>query len=193
MNLRTLLFTAALSLITSLGYSQKEVSIFPYLKTAYSIVTVQNASNSTVIMSIVDNKSNETIYKTKINDKGFTQRLFDLTELEDGNYSIELANEVKENFEIKNNKLQAEVPTFFAENKTFFRLSNESIYITRFSFDEKPFSVSIINQKGEELFEKRYSADKTFTGKFDISELPNGDYNVILNSKADQSEYAFSK
>jgi len=193
MKLRTLLFTAALSLITSLGFAQNEVSILPYLKTDYSIVTVQNTTSDALILSIVDESSNETIYKTRIEEKGFSQKLFDLRKLEDGEYSIELSNNSKKNFEIIDNKLQAEFSLEYAENKTYFRLSKESVYVTRFSFDEKPFSVSITNNEGEELFEKVYCANKSFTGKYDISNLPIGKYNLILNSKADQSQYAFSK
>jgi len=193
MNLRTLLFTAVFSLITSVGFAQNEISILPYLKTDYSIVTVQNTTKDAIILSIVDESSDETIYKTRVEEEGFSQRLFDLSNLEDGEYSIELSNKSKENFEIRNNKLHAESTSEYAANKTFFRLSKKSVYVTRFSFDEKPFSISIINNNGEELFEKIYEANKSFTGKYDISNLPNGEYNLILNSKTDQTQYAFSR
>ena len=89
LKLRGLALAAALVLSLSSAFAGGNVKINPYLNTDYSIVSVFNTSDSNLKLKVYD-ENGYVFYSETITAETNTQKLFDLSYLEDGNYSLVL-------------------------------------------------------------------------------------------------------
>jgi len=89
LKLRGLALTAALVLSLSSAFASGNVKINPYLNTDYSIVSVFNTSESNLKLKVYD-ENGYVFYSETITAETNTQKLFDLSYLADGNYSLVL-------------------------------------------------------------------------------------------------------
>ncbi len=89
LKLKGLALTAALVLSLSSAFASGNVKINPYLNTDYSIVSVFNTSESNLKLKVYD-ENGYVFYSETITAETNTQKLFDLSYLADGNYSLVL-------------------------------------------------------------------------------------------------------
>ncbi len=193
-----LFFVATATFAGEGGKTAANVSVLPYLDTDYSIVSLSNPVNKVALFSIKDAEG-FTVYKEWINKSGFAQKILDFSNLEDGEYSAVLktkgVDEVSQKFEIVDHKLVASTKEVLTEEqlKAFFHLVDNMLYVSHISFGSNFFGISISDAIGEEIFEKGFVGNSTYSGKFDISELPNGEYVISINSGNKEYSYAFRK
>jgi len=121
LKLRGLALTALFVLSLSSAFASGNIRINPYLNTDYSIVSIINTSESNQKLKVYDENGN--IYYTQtVEAETNSQKLFDLSNLEDGNYSLVLIGEnsrVEETFQIAARKLVVSDNSMqLAENKT---------------------------------------------------------------------------
>ena len=193
-NLAALLFAIFLTGTAASTSAQGTVRINPYLNTDLSIVSIINPSNASLRMKIYDEEGT-LYYSQKIQEKTTDQKLFDFSYLEDGTYKIVLNGDsidLEKEFDVVNKKLALK-ETNETNEKTFFRADNNNVFVTYLSFDQENFQISITDQEGEEVFLKSYNSTPRFTQKFDVKELPQGEYNVRLISNSKEYNYAFRK
>ncbi|WP_282036751.1 hypothetical protein [Saccharicrinis aurantiacus] len=188
----------AFGLVVSAQEEQQEavVKVFKYLDTDYSVVSVSNPTNKSACLIIKD-QDGEVVVKKSISKDSYSQEILDLTNLNDGKYTAVLSTKdmepVKENFALINNKVTDATIMSAEELKAFFRLNDNILYVSHIAFGANNFGISIEDAIGDEVFEQGYEGNNTFSGKFDISALPNGDYSVKIKSGEEQYSYVFSK
>tara|TARA_R110001583_G_scaffold16041_2_gene65105 strand:- start:2604 stop:3011 length:408 start_codon:yes stop_codon:yes gene_type:complete len=120
LKLRGLALVAILSLSLSTAFASDTLRINPYLNTDYSIVSVFNTSDANLKLKVYD-EDGHSFYSETINAETSTQKLFDLSLLSDGNYSLVLVGRntrIEEQFVVKAQKLAVSTETMqIAENK----------------------------------------------------------------------------
>jgi len=107
LKLRGLALTALFVLSLSSAFASGNIRINQYLKTDYSIVSVFNTSDSNLKLQVYDMDGN-IYYSQTIDAETSSQKLFDLSNLEDGNYSLVLVGKnsrVEETFQVVAQKL----------------------------------------------------------------------------------------
>ncbi|RUT79179.1 DUF3244 domain-containing protein [Ancylomarina longa] len=194
LNLKGIVLGVILFLGANAAFATGNIRINSYLDTDLSIVSIINPTQAPLRMNITDEAGN-LYYSKKVSSATTAQKLFDFSYLEDGVYKIVLnGNEenIEKSFEIVNNKLVAAKVEKDTE-KTMFRADANNLFITYLSFDNKDLNISITDEFGNEVFTKSYTSEPTFSKKFNVEALPEGDYKVRLISNNKEYNYAFSK
>ncbi len=177
--------------------SASTVSIYPYLNTDFSVLSLNNQSESNAILTI-EGKDGEVFHRELISKAGFTQKVLDFSYLSDGEYSVVLKSKGKEyfskDFAVKNHKIASDVKKDVASNAntTFANVVDNTLIVSYIPFGVKSVDVTI-SSSSEEIFTETFKAERTFSKKFDISALPKGDYHVTINSEDKNYTYAFRK
>jgi hypothetical protein len=120
LKLRGLALVAILASSLSTAFASDTLRINPYLNTDYSIVSVFNTSNANLKLKVYD-EDGHIFYSETINAETSTQKLFDLSYLADGNYSLVLVGKntrIEEQFIVKAQKLAVSTEMMqLAENR----------------------------------------------------------------------------
>jgi len=120
LKLSVLALTAIFVLSLSTAFASDNLRISPYLNTDYSIVSVFNTSEANLKLKVYD-EDGHVFYSETIDAETNTQKLFDLSYLADGNYSLVLVGKntrIEELFVVKAKKLAVSTEmTQIAENK----------------------------------------------------------------------------
>ena len=120
LKLRGLALVAVLAFSLSSAFASDTLRINTYLDTDYSIVSVFNTSDANLKLRVYD-EDGHIFYSETINAETSTQKLFDLSNLADGNYSLVLVGKntrIEEQFVVKAQKLAVSTETMqIAENK----------------------------------------------------------------------------
>ncbi|MCW3785815.1 hypothetical protein [Plebeiibacterium sediminum] len=174
------------------------VSIFPYLDTDYSVLSLNNSSEKSAVLTI-QGTDGEVFHREVISKAGFTQKVLDFSYLADGSYSVNLKAKGTEYFSkpfmVKNHKVVVDsdiTEVASNANTSFANVVDNTLTVSYIPFGKKSVDVTI-SSDSEEIFTETYTADKTFSKKFDISALPKGNYQVSINSADKNYSYAFSK
>lgn len=193
-NLKGIVLGALLFLSTSSTFATGKIKINPYLDTDLSIISIINPTKSELRMKIYDKEGN-LYYSKKVNSTTADQKIFDFSYLEDGIYKIVLSGaeeKTEKEFIIEGKKLKVENNNEIAE-KTLFRSENNNLFVSYYSSENKAFRISIIDALGNEVFEESYTSAPTFSKKFNVTALPEGEYKVRLISNNKEYNYAFRK
>ncbi len=120
LKLKGLTLVALFTLSLNTAFASGNVKINPYLNTGYSIVSVFNTSASNLKLKVYD-EDGYIFYSQTVKAKTNEQKLFDLSYLADGNYSLVLVGDntrIEEQFEVKAKKLVNSTEMMqLAENK----------------------------------------------------------------------------
>ena len=102
-----LALAAVLTLSLSSAFASGNLTINKYLNTDYSIVSVFNTSDSNLKLKVYDNNGH-VFYSETIKAESNTQKLFDLSNLSDGDYALVLVGDntrIEKPFIVKAKKL----------------------------------------------------------------------------------------
>ena len=120
LKLKGLALAAVLTLSLSSVFASGQVHINKYLDTDYSIVSILNTTDSNLKLKVYD-YTGQVFYSETITAETTTQKLFDLSYLEDGNYSLVLVGKntkVETPFVVKAKQLDVSNETMqIAENR----------------------------------------------------------------------------
>ena len=120
LKLKGLALAAVLTLSLSSVFASGQVHINKYLDTDYSIVSILNTTDSNLKLKVYD-YTGQVFYSETINAETTTQKLFDLSYLADGNYSLVLVGKntkVETPFVVKAKQLDVSNETMqIAENR----------------------------------------------------------------------------
>lgn len=194
--LRGVALGVMLTLVLSVSAQESIVKVNKYLNSDYSVVSVANPDQKPARL-VIKNDDGEVVMKKSIARAAFSQEILDLSNLNDGKYTAVLSNRneelVKEEFALINNQVSDATIMSAEELKAFFRLNDNILYVSHIAFGANTFGISIEDAIGEEIFEKGFEGNSTYSGKFDISALPNGEYSVKINSGKKHYSYVFKK
>ncbi len=173
-----------------------KVTVNPYLNTDYSVLSVANPTEKTAKFVITDG-SGAVVHKEWLSNKAFSQKILDFSGLNDGRYTAKISVKGEEiasqKFAVANHQVSDERIMSKEELKAFFRLNDNILYVSHIAFGANTFGISIEDAIGDQVFEKGFDGNSTYSGKFDISALPDGSYSVKINSGSKEYSYAFTK
>lgn len=196
--LRRILPVAVLALLSTGAFGKGKIFINSYLKTDYAVITAQHDATDNYRVKIYDADGSELYSSSRINGAASFQKLFDLTSLDDGEYMIELTTKKEkssEKFIIENHELvKADVASNESDVlKAFFRVANDMLYVSHLNFDNASLSISIDDRFGAEVYNSQIPSESTYSGMFDLTNLPSGAYQVSLTSGNKEYSYEFNK
>ncbi|TRX72610.1 hypothetical protein [Carboxylicivirga sp. M1479] len=196
--LRRLLPVAVLALLSTGAFGKGKIFINSYLKTDYAVITARYDAAENFRLKIVDQDGSELYSSSRINGASSFQKLFDLSSLEDGEYTIELTSKNEkssEKFIITNHEL-IKADSKESENEAlnaFFRVAENKLYVSHMNFDKAALSIKIDDKFGTEIYNSSLPTKDTYSGMFDLSKLPSGEYQVSLVSGNKEYSYGFDK
>lgn len=137
------------------------------------------------ILNIKNNKG-VVVYKKEVEKSGTFSKLFNLSALENGNYSAELVKDFE--IEIKNFEVKNGLVTFFNTSsekifKPVIRSKGNFIYVSKIEFNNKPLEVDIYYNDEIVLSETLKGDGKEILKRaYQLSDSKSGDYIVVINS-----------
>jgi len=186
-----------LALLPTGAFAKGKIFINSYLATDYAVITANYGSTDRFRVKIFDETGTELYTSSRMNGSSF-QKLFDLTAFQDGIYTIELTGRkdvVSESFIVKDHKLvkpdNSEIKSEIL--KAFFRITDEKLYVSHLNSEKAVLSIRINDASGIELYNSELPSKSTYSGMFDLTNLPAGEYQVSLISGNKEYNYAFNK
>ncbi len=175
-----------------------KMSIVPYLSTDYSIISYNNTGSNNAVLTIKDDLGN-VVFSDKFAGTGFTQKVLDFSNIEDGTYRADLSIKgkavVSESFKIENHKLasikKAEPVAY--QPKSFANVVENTLYVSHLSLGGSAFAVSITDKAGTKVYENEKVDKPIYSQKFDVASLPKGEYTLNINSVNGDFTYDFQK
>jgi hypothetical protein len=194
LNFKTLLGTLSVLMILfvagNVAYGSGNTYVFPVKGSQEAIIHFAVPENSDASISIVDINGNGIYYATVPSGKVYS-KLFDFTNLDEGLYSlyITLGNIIDKNeFEVNHSgislvKTNKEYKPSFSRDGKFMLVNflNEGANKVSISMRDNLSTFYTEKDPGSFPFEKAY----------DISNLPAGDYSVVLTAGGNDYYYYF--
>lgn len=168
-----------------------KVYMHPLQKQAHATITLAEFEEGYSTISIEGGSNNDVYYSEILNTPQNFSKVFDLSTLDDGDYSlkVKVKNDIKErHFSIEDGKISVMYenlaePKFNAVGqKAFFELPNTG---------QTAYSISVISPKGEELYSSN-SNDEIIKKQFDFSSSEFGAYQVNVSSNVDAYSFSFN-
>ncbi len=124
------------------------------------------------------------LFQDKIDQKFDFKRKFDLSKLPDGSYIFEIdhGNQIKQySFTILNNEVSIADHCAAIFKPTF--ISKEyNLDISYLNLDKEAVSLSIYDQNGKNLVSEKVVNKQIVEKRYDLSLLPNGNYQVVIKT-----------
>jgi len=189
---------AVLVLLSTGSFAKGKIFINSYLRTDYAVITARHDVAENYKIRIVNEEGTELYASSRIKGVSSFQKLFDLSSMSDGEYCIELASKnasLVEKFKVKDHKLlKSETEELETELlNAFFRFSDEKLYVSHMNFDKAELGISIDDASGIEIYNSALPIESSYSGMFDLTNLPSGEYQVTLMSGNKEYNYEFNK
>ncbi|AUC86719.1 hypothetical protein CW731_11740 [Polaribacter sp. ALD11] len=131
----------------------------------------------------IKNKNGAIIYSQEIENSGTYSQIFDLSKIEEGNYTTELEKDYEiiiKTFTVLNREVT------FKEEKTIFkpviRIENNLILISKIDFDKEPLKVKLYYKNEVIHSETVVSSTSILKRVYRVSKELKGDYRVVIYS-----------
>ena len=176
--------------IVSIGIATDlpKISIVPMLDKK-AIVTATNTKSAFFELTIKAQSGNIVYYKRSENPLTNYQKVFDFSNLENGDYVLKLHvnnTSLDQKFLVKGNKVVPGNSQIHFD--PFFSFKDNLLKFSYLNFEEEKVKIKIYDTKGM-IFKKNLGTNFTITDGFDLSKLENGKFEVILYSL--NHEYIF--
>lgn len=159
------------------------------------LVAVETPQASEMEVTINDDLGAIVYYKQTNKPIASYKKIFDVKNLENGEYSIELKTNglvSKRELVIDENNIFVGKADNAALEQPFFGLENETLVLTHLNFEKEKYRLSIFDDEGL-VYESPVEAVTPINAGFDISKLKTGNYEVVLNSDSREFSYSFSR
>jgi hypothetical protein len=170
---------------------------------ASGYLNVSSLENSTKLLLELSNKAPEQIdfyvlnnrdqkfFKTNISGTSEFSEVIDLSELENGRYTLvtQLANQkYNQVIKVKNNMIE-EIDSYYSFEPVY-KLENNSLYVHHIDDRSEIVQVRIENQFGEQ-FEEEFFFEDVFSKAFKLDYLTEGYYTLNLSTERDSFTFEF--
>lgn len=125
----------------------------------------------------------ETVYRQIIKKDGSYRKLFDLSALENGNYTVELDKDFEvliKSFKVEDDRVIFYDDDFKKIHKPYIRNKKELLLISKFNFDNAPLKITIFYEN-EIIFTETVKTKDLLKKAYRLSENQEGAYKVVVN------------
>jgi hypothetical protein len=186
--------------LVSPASAKGKIIVYPYLDTDYALVSALSEDMTDFAVEIKASNGDLVYSSGKVGNNAHFNKLFDFSELSDGEYVAILKSSgkifLKDEFSVINGKLvTAKAIEENNEEELTAKVWTKSNFLF-VSYLNKSFdscSLKLKDESGNVLFESSLPKELTYSGKFDVSALPSGTYYVSLISGKNESSYAIRK
>lgn len=193
-----MLLLAAVVLSSASVFAKGKISVSPYPKSSYAVISVEPSVEALYSIAIF-NASGDVVYSSNRVENGTVfSKVFDFSKLEDGEYKIRLRSKgnpvVEERFTVKSGALvsgdlKADVT---AEDVKIWKKS-DVVYVSHLNRNLNGMVVRLVDSRGSVIYDKSIPAELTYSGKFNVSSLPKGNYSLSFVSGNKVFNYEFKK
>lgn len=158
-----------------------------------AVVAITNENPAYFEVSIETQKGDLVYYKKSSTPLTDYQKTFDFTNLENGDYVINLKvndTELSKNFNV--NSKQIMVGESVLKFDPYFAFGDDVLKFSLLNVDQESFRFSIYSD-GELVYQKKLGNNYSLQKGFDLSKLGKGEYNVILSSPSNEYSYSLVK
>lgn len=135
-----------------------------------------------------------TLHTENVEKVGDFMKVFDLSALENGNYSLEFEKdfivEVKSIKVTENNVIFDNTATKVIY-KPVLRTDNYKVMISKIAFDKKPLKISLYHE-GNVIFTETLSGDKILNRVYSLDDKVKGEYRIVLHNNGRSYTNTFS-
>lgn len=183
--IKSKILVIAFMFITLIGYAKSEinfnnaVSVLEAKKVKVEFKDVKLGNKL-----VIRNEENVELHSEKISQKGDFSKIFDLSSLENGKYSIELHKDfeiIVESFLIDDNQVMYSEDSEKVIFKPIVRNEENLILISKISFDKEPLMVSLY-YNNDLIYSETVTGDTILNRVYKLNKELKGDYRVVLYS-----------
>lgn len=190
--LRALLVLVSFVTLGGNALSSGNVSFKPLTEEGKVLVSLEDSQTELISISIEDKYENVVYYSSKVSGDELYKKVFDVSNLADGNYSLIAdfgTNKVREEFEVLDSKVVYSKTSGEIECKPVFKVKDNSLIVLYQCPLNNPVKVDF--KENSETFYTHKSDKSQLAAKYNLSQLPNGEYSVVLNSGDRRYTYNF--
>lgn len=146
------------------------------------IINLQLSNNDGDLNVLIKDIEGIVLYEEEFKGTNLSKR-FNLDLLPDGDYTIELSSQTKTTtipLKIENSKVKVLEGSEVVIYKPIVRIKDNMVYISKLSTIGEKVSVEFYENDAI-LYKSKPISDVTFGKVLDISNLPKGDYKLVLN------------
>lgn len=178
--IKNYLVIATLMLGTLIGYANENNTDFNFLKGKKIKVEFKTVKKGELLS--IKNEEGNIIYSLEIKNSGSYSRIFDLSKLEEGNYTTELEKDYE--IIIKSFSVMAGDITFGKEQiifKPVIRTENDLVLISKLNFEKKPVKISLYYNNDLIFSETITNSEALLKRIYKLSEKEEGSYSVVMH------------
>ncbi|QQS52371.1 MAG: hypothetical protein IPM71_06450 [Bacteroidota bacterium] len=156
-----------------------------------AVISLVEIEAKQVNLSIENDEETVIFYSTHVKNTSDFNRVFDFSRLADGNYVIVVKwnNEiVKKPIAIEDSKVIVKETELV--NEPVFRLSDKTLLVFLNNPSKSKTEVKILTEEG--VFFEDSGSEANFARKYDLSNLPTGEYEVLLSNKRKSFNHTIS-
>ncbi len=184
----TMLFAFVAFANTLMASGNLKVNIHP-LESEKAIIAISNAEESNFQISILNDQGEVVYYKETTDGNMDYRRVFDFSNLENGDYKLSVTVDkatTERSFNMKNKNISVGKEKNMIE--PYFAFKDGILKISFLNFSEADVKLNLFD-KNDLVYEKELGSRFDVNGGFDLSRLEKGTYSVILS--ADDKAYSY--
>ena len=144
-----------------------------------AVISIQNDNAALFELSIVAENGDLVYYKESTKPLNSYQKIFDFTQLENGNYTLKL--------KINDTSLSKDFQV--ASKGIYVGFQDNVLKLSYLNFDGENFSLDIYDKDGL-IYKSKLGKDFNMVSGYDLSALTEGKYDVVMSSL--NKEFTFS-
>ncbi len=178
--LKKYLLLTALMLATLVGYAKENNANCSLLKREKIKIEFYNVKKGALLS--IKNEAGTIVYSLEIKNSGNYSRIFDLSKLEEGNYTTELEKDFEiiiKSFSVLDGNI-----TFGKEKiifKPVIRAQNNFVLISKLSFEKEPIKISLYYNSDLIFSETLICSESLLKRIYKLSEKEEGSYRVVMH------------
>jgi|GEM_PF-421363 len=159
------------------------------------LVAIETPEASAMEVTINDGNGDIVYYKQSNKANTSYKKIFDVRNLENGEYSIELKTKgmiSKRDLVIADDRIYVGKADKAQLIAPYIGLDNEKLVFTHLNFENEKYQLGIYGETGL-VYEGTLENASPINAGFDVSKLKAGKYEVILHSDTREFSYSFSR
>ncbi|TCO07649.1 hypothetical protein [Natronoflexus pectinivorans] len=197
--LKSLLLVATFFAVTLAVAAESRISVTPYPRSSFVLVSAIPSDAGFYSVVIQDRSGNVVFVSNRFESGDSFSRLFDFSKLADGDYRARLRNrngiDSETMFSLRAGRLLEQAPTAVRDSESLAKIwtASDYLFVSHLNKEMKPTAIRLADSKGNIIYSGELPSELTYSGRYNISALPVGDYSVSLISGNTVYNYGFRK